>query len=188
MKYAIALYCYWFIIGIVLLALVAATGAAFVFQVAHPQEDTLLGYKPVKIISDSMEPTIMTNALIIAQQVSFDTLEVNDIIIYERSDGEMITHRIVNFTGGTAVTQGDNLDFPDSAGVTAYNFKYKVVAIFNWTADFGKFPQTLFIFLVPIGIIVAFALIGYFLTRASKKAEEADQKRNAEAQNGETSV
>jgi len=177
MKFAIALYCYWFVIGIVLLALVATTGAAFIFQMSHPNEETILGYKPVKIISDSMEPTIMTNALIIAKQVSFDDIEKNDIIIYERSNGEMITHRVVDFTGDIAVTQGDNLNYPDAAGVTAYNFKYKVVAILNWTADFGKMPQTLFICLIPVAVIAAFALIGFFLTKAAKKAEASEKAK-----------
>ena len=51
---------------------------------------------PLIVISGSMEPAISTGSLIFSSSVSTKDLHVGEIASFERSDGVLITHRIVS--------------------------------------------------------------------------------------------
>ena len=52
-----------------------------------------MGLKSFVIVSESMEPTIMTGDVIIVKNINYNELKVNDIISYNY-DGINNTHRI----------------------------------------------------------------------------------------------
>ena len=69
-----------------------------------------LGYKPLIVLSGSMEPSIMTGDMVFVKETDPDSLKVGDVIAY-KSGSAVVTHRIVEVkseNGETRyVTQGD---------------------------------------------------------------------------------
>lgn len=110
-----------------------------VFKVGNPTSDTFLGFKPMIITSQSMEPEIMTNALVIARQVDFDAVEVGDTITFEMEMGTLNTHKVIKKSGDSLITKGVNNETADIEPVTRTNFRYKVVSVQNWVADVQNF-------------------------------------------------
>lgn len=115
-----------------LLLLVFSVYTAYSFK-ENPENAYLMGYKPVFILTGSMEPTLRTNGVAIVHKATYDEVEVGDIIMYEIED-KMITHRIVEKSEEGIITKGDNNNSRDSYLLTDENVKAKVVSIWNWTA------------------------------------------------------
>ena len=74
------------------------------------------GYTMFRVVTGSMEPTIPTGALLVAQQTDIADVQVNDIICFMTQDaqiwGKIVTHRVVeilNMADGSVLlrTQGD---------------------------------------------------------------------------------
>lgn len=99
----------------------------------NPNEAFLLGYKPVYVMTGSMEPTLKVNGLVIIKQIEYDDVQVDDIIMYE-IDEKMITHRVIEITDEGIRTKGDNNNVKDAYILKPENIKGKAVAIWNWTA------------------------------------------------------
>ena len=95
--------------NVIAVAMAAAALASLLGVTLLPN---LLGYKTYVVLSGSMEPAIHTGSVLVALPVSPDSLKVNDVIVYNRSDvSESVTHRIiqVNQDGAqpTFMTKGD---------------------------------------------------------------------------------
>ncbi|MEB3788021.1 MAG: signal peptidase I [Desulfurococcales archaeon] len=79
----------------------------------------LVGYYMVVVTSGSMTPGIQVGDVAVAREVeSPEDLEIGDIVLYERSDGKLVLHRIVDTTrdsqGSTLyITKGDANPEPD---------------------------------------------------------------------------
>lgn len=69
------------------------------------------------IISESMEPTINVNDLIIIQECPEEEIQKGDIITYKKESGTIVTHRItkINKENGKSIytTKGDNNEVED---------------------------------------------------------------------------
>lgn len=119
---------------------------AFVFTIYHAylNKDSeegffIFGYRPVYIMTGSMEPYLMTNGIAITKEVdSIDDIEVGDVITFhlaaESGDILRITHRITNIDNGTIYTKGDNNRVDDGVPLTIENVEAKVTHVFNQTA------------------------------------------------------
>ena len=100
------------------------------------------GYRPIFVMTGSMEPTLKTNGTVIAKKVSsMDEIEVGDIITYhvltDQEEEIKITHRITEISDtGIITTKGDNNGVEDRYELTIDNVESKVVLICNWTAWF----------------------------------------------------
>ncbi len=70
----------------------------------HKNYTNFLGYGLFEVISGSMSPTINVNDLIVVSIT--DNIKKNDIITYY-SDGDFITHRVIDINGNDIVTKGD---------------------------------------------------------------------------------
>ena len=114
------------------LLLVFSIFTAYQFR-ENPEEAYLFGYKPVFILTGSMEPTLKVNGVAIVERTTYDDVEEGDIIMYEIGD-KMITHRIMSKTAQGITTKGDNNNTQDAYLLTEENIKAKVVSIWNWTA------------------------------------------------------
>ncbi len=90
------------------------------------------GYRVFYIMSESMEPEIMTSQLAVGKHVPDDeTPEIGEIYVY-RSDSilgqELIIHRLIAVTeDGRYQFKGDNNRFPDAELVDREEIGYKVV-------------------------------------------------------------
>lgn len=99
----------------------------------------LLGYRPVLVLTGSMEPYMMTNGLALTKQVSdINELETGDVITYhiESESGKTlrITHRIIAIEGEYIYTKGDNNYVDDGIALTMENVEAKVVGVSNFSA------------------------------------------------------
>ncbi|MBV8085558.1 MAG: signal peptidase I [Chloroflexi bacterium] len=102
-----------------------AMGVAILSLLGVTVLPSVLGYKTYTVLSGSMEPAIHTGAIVVAKPVKPSTLQVGDVIVYNRSDvSESVTHRIVqrHDDGGkpTFTTKGDANSAPD-AWTVQYN-------------------------------------------------------------------
>lgn len=92
--------------------------------------NSVLGWRFLVVTSASMEPDIRTGALLLAKEVPFDRLEEGDVIVF--SSGEkLITHRIIGFDYGAAITKGDAALLPDAMRVTPEMYRCQVRKVFN---------------------------------------------------------
>jgi signal peptidase len=77
---------------------------------------SLFGITTHFVISDSMEPNIHKNDVIIVKEA--DNYEVGDVVTYISSEGRSITHRIISVTFGGYIIQGDDNPEPDPGTIS----------------------------------------------------------------------
>lgn len=89
------------------------------------------GYRPVVILSGSMEEALETGGVVIVKQTK--EVEVNDIIFFIAEDGTLVIHRYIDTdSNGNMITKGDNNPKEDLEPVTIERLQGKVVAKANW--------------------------------------------------------
>ncbi|WP_053361522.1 signal peptidase I [Bacillus sp. FJAT-27251] len=104
---------------LLLLALMVTAGTVifFVFQAKGDIEKVpaVFGYKPLTILSNSMQPTFDAGDVILIN-TEVDP-KVNDVITYKHPDGILVTHRAIDMVEENGqnlfVTQGDNNNVKD---------------------------------------------------------------------------
>ena len=109
---------------------------------------SIFGFKPVVIMSGSMEPALKTGALAIVRRTK--DVKPGDMIMF-RHGGTWVIHRYIadgpedtqstdeSIGSGTIITKGDNNAEPDLMPVSRDSIYGKVVARANWLAPvFGK--------------------------------------------------
>ena len=78
----------------------------------------ILGYKPMIVLSGSMETSIYTGDLVFVKEVDPDTLKTNDIIAFRNETDTVTTHRIIEIVNENGQkkfrTKGDNNNSEDS--------------------------------------------------------------------------
>ena len=82
------------------------------------EEDThILGIYMFNIVSESMEPTLEINDVVVVKTCEATQLQKGDIITFQQ-DGRIISHRILDITKDKKIikfrTKGDNNEIPDS--------------------------------------------------------------------------
>lgn len=103
----------------------------------YVQESTHYETKPLHsyhVVSPSMLPLIPVGSKIYSDEnISFDELQVGDIIVYRSKNydslSQNIVHRVVKIMPGYILCKGDNNTSIDKEIVTKHNFKGKVVQI-----------------------------------------------------------
>jgi len=161
-------------IGIIIaisIVLLAAVMPAVVSKTIPAYEDTCLGWRPLVVRTNSMEGAIRKNALIIVYAAHWDTLKANDVITFQRADGQLDTHRVIAKDGAHITTKGDNATAPDAGWVTPDNYKYKVVFVWNWMAWVSDHRGAAYLTCLP-PLIVALVSAGVFLVRRAGKRRE----------------
>ncbi|MCI9072542.1 MAG: signal peptidase I [Lachnospiraceae bacterium] len=92
---------------------------------------TFFGYKPVYILTDSMEPAIPAGSWVVAVPARAEEIAVGDVAAYRKENGTelqpLIIHRVVGITESGFIFQGDNNSLPDSWIVGAEQIMYKIV-------------------------------------------------------------
>ena len=105
---------------LVLLLSKAATGYA-----------TFFGYKPIYILTDSMEPVIPADSWVVAVPARGENIAVGDVAAYRKENGTklqpLIIHRVAGITESGFIFQGDNNELPDSQIVRADQIIYRII-------------------------------------------------------------
>ena len=92
---------------------------------------TFFGYKPIYILTDSMEPVIPAGSWVVAVPARGEDIAVGDVAAYRKENGTKlqptIIHRVVGITESSFIFQGDNNELPDSRIVRADQIMYKII-------------------------------------------------------------
>jgi signal peptidase I len=126
---------------------------------------SIFGNYTLKVVTGSMEPTIMTGDFIIVHKASPEQLQVNDIITFYSDSPEtkdlLITHRIIGIKDdGTFITKGDANNIEDQVSARPervlgkYVRKARYLGIVSSFADMRKL--ILLLVIVPMFVISIF--------------------------------
>jgi len=67
---------------------------------------SLIGHKPLVIISNSMHPTLKVGGILYYHKIDIEELKIDDVLVYQSGD-HIISHRIVDITDEGFITKGD---------------------------------------------------------------------------------
>lgn len=108
-----------------LLAIVSiCTYLVFCRTVKHQDFPKVFGFSAAKVISDSMDPTIIKGDTIVIKECK--QYYLGDIITYDDSS-TYVTHRIVEVNDNSFITKGDNNNVSDANPVSLESIQGKVV-------------------------------------------------------------
>lgn len=139
----------------------------------------IMGFRPVVVLSGSMEPTFPVGAIVYYHKCAFEELEVGDAVTFKAEDA-LVTHRIttVNGISRTVVTKGDNNDTEDPVPVEEDKIVGKAtdfaIPYAGYFVIYGKKPAA-------IAVMAAILLINYVLEsfcskpKGDKKNEDKDK-------------
>ena len=142
------------------------------------EENThILGIYMFNIVSESMEPTLNKNDLVLVQKCELSELQEGDIITFKQ-DERTISHRILNITKDEETirfkTKGDNNEIPDQDEVEENQVYGKVVFRIKKMGNIVSYIQTIRGFIN----IVIFAIIVYiFVSLKDKQKNTRKMKR-----------
>lgn len=142
----------------------------------------VFGYKPMIVLSGSMETSIFTGDLVFVKMVEPNTLKENDIIAFRNESDTVTTHRIVeiiNENGNTLFrTKGDNNDAEDANLVetTAVEgiYVFKIPGLGNALMTL-KEPKSLAIALL-ITLVLGMAWV-YIMDKIEDKNKEVEDEK-----------
>lgn len=154
---------------ILVLVIGLAIGPVFLGRLNEDYRNTFYGFRPYVVVSGSMEPNIMQGALLIGRVTDFSRLEERDVITFLQAHDELNTHRIIEVHEFHVVTQGDNNDFPDHMPVTAENFQYRVIFVWNGASALNT-PRGLLLYVaLPVVGLMVFVSVIVLLTNARRR-------------------
>lgn len=171
------------IAAIVLLAIVLASSK-------------LAGLQLYTVLSGSMEPEIMTGALLGVKEVDPETLEVNDVITFKLTGTTTATHRIIELVPDENDpdiirfrTKGDNNDDPDNSlvdpadviGTPVYNVPH-----LGYAMSYVQSPQGICVTVAVGALLLLLMLISdviFDVDEEKKKKKEIAQDQEHENEN-----
>ena len=122
-----------------------------------------LGYKPIVVISNSMEPTHLTNSIVLIDtKTEFKDLEVGDVIQYKHKEHQGIVHRVFQKGSNTLLTSGINREtnpIIDTWVVSEEMYVGKVVKGFNGVAPLIWFLFGNLVDKNPLHILFGFSVL-----------------------------
>lgn len=128
----------------------------------------IFGYKPLVVLSGSMEPTYGVGSVIYYHETPKEEIKVGDAITFTY-ETDFITHRVVNIEDGLYETKGDANNAVDARKIGYSNIKGKVSKLY--IPYIGYYVSFINKHLYLIGVVILI-LVSEFLLNPSKKKEE----------------
>ena len=142
----------------------------------------ILGYKSYIIKTNSMEPTIKINDVVITKKVQKSEIKVGDVITFFQ-EGEVITHRITKIDeNGEYTTKGDNNNIEDTFKITYENIEGKHILTIPYLGAIVKMLDNKIVFLIITLIVLIFMLI---TIQNQEKMENRREKKKIEDRKNE---
>lgn len=116
---------------------------------------SIWGYKPLVVMSGSMEPTLQVGGILYYHEFDLEDFENGDILVYSTKE-HIISHRLVDKTGDGFITKGDNNNTIDSRLVNNNQILGKGT---NWSIPFiGYYADYIhghkYLLYISLGIII----------------------------------
>lgn len=135
----------------------------------------LFGYKSYIIKTNSMEPTINVNDVLITKKVNKDEIKTGDVITFIKN-GEVITHRITQIDeNGEYTTKGDNNNIEDSFTINYDNIEGKHILTIPYLGRIVEILDNKIVFLIITLIILMFIFIT--IQKQERKDERKEKKK-----------
>ena len=166
------------IICIIILFFIVFNITLIVESYINPDElPSFLGIKSFVIVSESMEPTIITNDVIFIVDTSKENLEVGDIISFRTGD-YINTHRIVRIEEQNGedvyITKGDNNSNEDRTPVKFQDIEGKY--LFR-LPKIGKITEMLKSRITLVVLLIFLVIIAYYEVKISKRKLKRKEER-----------
>ena len=166
------------IICIIILFFIVFNATLIIESYINPNKlPSFLGIKSFVIVSESMEPTIMTNDIIFMVDTSKENLEVGDIISFRTGD-YINTHRIVRIEEKNGeeiyITKGDNNSNEDRTPIKFQDIEGKY--LFK-LPKLGKIAEILKSKVTLIILLIFLVIIAYYEVRISKRKLKRKEER-----------
>ncbi|TCP30930.1 Signal peptidase I [Scopulibacillus darangshiensis] len=124
---------------------------------------SFLGYMPLTVLSNSMNPTFETGDLVISKQVNPADIKKGDVITFKGDHERLITHRVIkiNHEQGAIsfVTKGDNNNVKDQKSVPGEHLVGKQtfqIPNAGYVVNFARRP-------IGVILLIFLPLAGYVL-------------------------
>lgn len=144
----------------------------------------MFGYKSYVIKTNSMEPTINVNDVVINKKVEQEDLKVGDVITFIQK-GEVITHRITKIDDDEEqvqyTTKGDNNNIEDTFKISYKNIEGKQVLTIPHLGKIIQLLENRLLFLIILLIVLIFMFIQ--LINQEKKDNRREKKKNEDRKN-----
>lgn len=142
----------------------------------------LAGYKPVVVLSGSMEPTYHVGSVIYYRQAPFEDIMEGDAITFRAGEDGMVTHRVVkkNELSGTFQTKGDANQTEDPSPV---EYKDVIGKVWKISIPYAGFFVAYSKNFTVIGIMAAIIILNVVcdsLIPGKKKGEERAENEKKE--------
>lgn len=132
------------------------------------------GFQTMAVLTGSMEPNYHVGSLIYVKDISFDNLQVGDVVTYKIAEDTVVTHRIVeiNSEDKTVITKGDanqdNDGNPVSENQIVGKAHYCIPAL-GLIAIYSKTP-------IGIGVVCGILIVILLLNFLPEIFEKEDKK------------
>lgn len=142
----------------------------------------LFSYKPLVVLSGSMEPTLKVGSIIYYKEVAENELKEGDIITFKTENGEYISHRINSIDDGQYETKGDANNSADPVKITYQNILGEVMNVYipylGYYVQFINNNQILSIVVALIILILEFILSNLKMLFDNKKESGEKYEKN----------
>ena len=68
---------------------------------------TIFGYRPLVVLSGSMEPTFKVGSIVYYKKVNQKEIRINDVITFKMDDDKLVSHRVYSIIDNQYITKGD---------------------------------------------------------------------------------
>ncbi len=135
-----------------------------------------VGFKPVVVLTGSMEPAFSPGTVIYYKSVSFESVQKDDIISFSKNDDarSMVTHRVdeVNAQRREFWTKGDANDARDPRPVSFADVRGKVINYHLPLAGYGvQYIQNYFV----IGAVFIILLAKLIVDRINERYKKSER-------------
>ena len=171
------------------IAIVIVLVAGVIIYKANTNPDKvpdIFGYKPMIVLSGSMETSIYTGDLVFVKIVDTDTFQVGDIVAFRNEKNTVTTHRIIEIVNENGQkyfrTKGDANNAEDANLVSMDDvegiYTFRIAGLGNFLM-FMKEPIGLILVLL---VILVVGLLWLYLVnkKDEKKQKEEDEKDRLE--------
>lgn len=143
---------------IIVVPLIMVFGIIMIKAKLHPDKiPDFMGYKPLIVLSGSMENEIHIGDLVIVKMVDSKTLKEKDIIAYRNKDNTATLHRIIDIKNENGVLKyvikGDNNPVADNETATKDNIEGLFLFKINGMGNVLMFLQK------PYGLLIICIII-----------------------------
>lgn len=164
-----------------ILSILAILCYILIFGILFIAAPMVSGYKPVVVLTGSMEPLYPVGTVIYYKPAAFENIQVDDVISFSKSDDakSVVTHRVfsIDTKRQRITTKGDANENPDPSPIAYADVKGKVMKYHLPYVGYAvQYAQNYFV----IGAVFILLLAKLVFDRLTgQKAESADKSAGA---------